>query len=75
MAKVPLVVKMGGTIGIRANGVLDINRIKLEVDLPIIGIIKKVYDNVPAFITRSIKEIDELCKDGVDVIDFDATFR
>ncbi|AGT27585.1 hypothetical protein I871_03350 [Borrelia miyamotoi LB-2001] len=25
---------MGGAIGIRANGVLDINRIKLEVDLP-----------------------------------------
>ncbi|AHH04768.1 Putative N-acetylmannosamine-6-phosphate 2-epimerase [Borrelia miyamotoi] len=75
MSKMALAAKMGGAIGIRANGVLDINRIKLEVDLPIIGIIKKVYDNFPVFITPTIKEIDELCKEGVDVIAFDATFR
>ncbi|BCR22054.1 Putative N-acetylmannosamine-6-phosphate 2-epimerase [Borrelia sp. HM] len=75
MSKMALAAKMGGAIGIRANGVLDIRQIKLEVDLPIIGIIKRVYDRAPVFITPTIKEIDELCKEGVDVIALDATLR
>ena len=75
MSKMALAAKMGGAIGIRANGVLDISQIKLEVDLPIIGIIKRVYDNAPVFITPTIKEVDELCKEGVDIIALDATLR
>ncbi len=42
MSKMALAAKIGGAIGIRANGVNDISQIKLEVDLPIIGIIKKI---------------------------------
>ncbi len=75
MSKMALAAKMGGAIGIRANGVLDIRQIKLEVDLPIIGIIKRVYNNSSVFITPTIKEVDELCDEGVDVIALDATLR
>ncbi len=75
MSKMALAAEMGGAIGIRANGVLDISKIKTEVSLPIIGIIKRVYNNFPVFITPTIKEIDELCSEGVDVIALDATLR
>ncbi|WKC78179.1 N-acetylmannosamine-6-phosphate 2-epimerase [Borreliella turdi] len=75
MSKMALAAKMGGAVGIRANGVNDISQIKLEVDLPIIGIIKKNYNNCDVFITPTMKEIDELCNEGVDIIALDATFR
>ncbi len=75
MSKMALAAKMGGAIGIRANGVNDISQIKLEVDLPIIGIIKRNYNNCDVFITPTMKEIDELCNEGVDIIALDATFR
>lgn len=75
MSKMALAAKIGGAIGIRANGVNDISQIKLEVDLPIIGIIKKNYNNCDVFITPTMKEIDELCNEGVDIIALDATFR
>ena len=75
MSKMALAAEMGGAVGIRANGIPDINKIKAEVNLPIIGIIKRVYDNSSVFITPTMKEIDELCREGVDVIALDATLR
>lgn len=65
----------GGASGIRANTVEDIKEIKKEVDLPIIGIIKKNYGECPVFITPTMKEVDELCREGVDIIAIDATER
>ncbi|QUW21467.1 N-acetylmannosamine-6-phosphate 2-epimerase [Sporosarcina sp. Marseille-Q4063] len=66
---------LGGAKGIRANGVEDIKEIKQTVDLPIIGIIKNVYENSDVFITPTIKEIDLLHREGVDIIAIDATKR
>lgn len=66
---------LGGASGIRANSVEDIKEIKKTVDLPIIGIIKEVYGDCPVFITPTMKEIDELCREGVDIIALDATDR
>lgn len=65
----------GGAKGIRANSVEDIKEIKENVDLPIIGIIKKVYDNSDVFITPTIEEIDLLYREGVEIIALDATKR
>lgn len=65
----------GGAIGIRANTVEDIQEIRRTVDLPIIGIIKKVYGDCPVFITPTMVEIDALAEEGVEIIALDATER
>lgn len=75
MSKMALAAKMGGAAGIRANSTQDIEAIKKEVDLPIIGIIKEVYDNSPVYITPTMKEVDKLVQTGVEIIACDATCR
>lgn len=75
MSKMALAAKLGGAKGIRANTCQDILEIRKEVDLPIIGIIKKVYHDHPVFITPTLKEVGELINIGVEIIAVDATRR
>lgn len=75
MAKMALAAMNGGAAGIRANSVEDIIEIKKTVDLPIIGIIKRDYEDSPVYITPTIREIEELNSIGVDVIATDFTSR
>lgn len=65
----------GGADGIRANTVEDITEIKKVVDLPVIGIIKAVYDDSDVYITPTMKEVDALVNCGVEIIALDATNR
>lgn len=73
MGRMALAAKMAGASGIRANTVSDIKEIKKNVDLPIIGIIKKDYGNSEIYISPTIDEIDDLVNEGVDIIATDAT--
>ncbi|WP_270639668.1 N-acetylmannosamine-6-phosphate 2-epimerase [Longibaculum muris] len=75
MSKMALAAQMGGAKGIRANSVEDIHAIKNEVDLPIIGIIKKDYVGTDVYITPTMKEVDALVEEGVDIIAMDATIQ
>lgn len=75
MAKMAYAAKLGGAVGIRANTVIDITAIKKTVDLPIIGIIKSVYDDSDVYITPTMKEVDELVNIGCEIIATDATKR
>lgn len=75
MGRMALAAKMGGACGIRANTVVDIKEIQKQVDLPIIGIIKKDYDDSEIYITPTMDEVDALVEAGVDIIALDATSR
>lgn len=75
MARMAYSAMKGGAKGIRANSVEDIREIKQTVDLPVIGIIKSVYEGSDVFITPTLKEIDLLYREGVAIIAIDATKR
>ena len=75
MSRMAYAAMAGGAKGIRANSVVDIREIKKTVDLPIIGIIKKVYEGSDVYITPTEGEIELLYQEGVDIIALDATKR
>ena len=75
MGKMALAATQAGAGGIRANTISDIKEIKKNTNLPIIGIIKRNYGNCNVYITPTIKEVDELVEEGVDIIAIDSTRR
>ncbi|MBN2221509.1 MAG: N-acetylmannosamine-6-phosphate 2-epimerase [Vallitaleaceae bacterium] len=75
MGRMAYAAMLGGASGIRANTVVDIIEIKKTVILPVIGIIKEVYDDSDVFITPTMKEVNALVSCGCEVIAMDATKR
>lgn len=75
MSKMALAAKQGGALGIRANSKEDILAIKEEINLPVVGIVKRDYADSPVFITATRKEVDELAESGCEMIAIDATNR
>lgn len=76
MSRMAYAALQGGAAGIRANTIEDITAIRQTVELPILGIIKRVYSDCPeVYITPTIKEIDQLAECGVEIIALDATRR
>ncbi len=73
MGRMALAAKEGGAYGIRANTKEDILEIKSQVDLPIIGIVKRDYIDSDVYITPTMKEIDELMEVKPEIIALDAT--
>lgn len=73
MGRMAKAAKEGGAVGIRANTKEDIEEIKRNVDLPIIGIVKRDYNDSDVYITPTIKEIDELMEVKPEIIALDAT--
>lgn len=65
-----------GAVGIRAEGVVDIQQIKASYkDVPVIGIIKRAYPDYASYITATMREVDELVAAGSDIIALDATLQ
>lgn len=73
MGRMALAAKEGGAKGIRANSVIDINEIKKNLDLPVIGIIKRDYPNSNVYITPTMKEVEELLTTSAEIIALNAT--
>ena len=67
--------KIGGAVGIRANGINDIKAIKKSLDLPIIGIYKKKYSDSEVYITPTLDEVKAVIDAGAAIIALDATNR
>lgn len=73
MGRMALAAMQGGARGIRANSKEDIKQIKSQVDLPIIGIVKRDYEDSEVYITPTMKEVDELMEVSPEIIALDAT--
>lgn len=73
MGRMARAAKEGGACGIRANTKEDITEIRNNVDLPIIGIVKRDYEGSKVYITPTMKEVDELMEVGVEIIALQAT--
>ena len=73
MGRMALAAEEGGAVGIRANTKEDIAEIKKMVDLPVIGIVKRDYEDSKIYITPTMKEIDELMEVEPEIIALDAT--
>lgn len=75
MARMALAAAEGGAAGIRANSVVDIEAIKQQVALPVIGLVKRDYPDSEVFITPTLCEVDELMVAAPEMIALDATDR
>jgi len=73
MAKMAIAAQMGGAVGIRANYAADIKAIKEVVNLPVIGLIKKIYPDYEAYITPTLKEVEEVINASAEIVAVDAT--
>lgn len=73
MSKMAKAAKEGGASGIRANTKEDILEIQKEVNLPIIGIVKRNYEDSRVYITPTMKEIEELMEVKPEIVALDAT--
>jgi N-acylglucosamine-6-phosphate 2-epimerase len=73
MGRMAVAAKEGGAAGIRANTKEDIKEIQSQVDLPIIGIVKRDYEDSKVYITPTMKEVEELLEVKPEIIALDAT--
>lgn len=64
-----------GAVGIRSNSVADIQAIKMAVDLPVIGLLKRDVPGFEVFITPTLEDVWAVYKAGADIVALDATMR
>ena len=67
--------KLGGASGLRIEGVENINYIRENIDLPIVGLIKNKINNRERYITANIEDIDKILRTKCDYIAIDYTLR
>ncbi len=75
MGRMARAAKEGGAVGIRANTREDIREIQAQVDLPVIGIVKRDYEGCDVYITPTLREVEELMEVRPEIIALDATGR
>lgn len=75
VGKIALSAKEGGAKAICAEGITAIKEIKRLIDLPVIGFIKKNYDNSDVCITPTLDEVEALINTPCEMIALDMTMR
>ena len=73
MSRMAVAAMEGGAAGIRAQSACDINAIAKVCPLPIIGIVKRNYEDSEIYITPTMKEVEELLSTRAEIIALDAT--
>jgi N-acylglucosamine-6-phosphate 2-epimerase len=68
--------KLGGAAGLRLQGVDNIEAVRAEQDLPIIGLIKRHQEDFgDIYITPELLDVTNVINAGADIVAFDATLR
>jgi N-acylglucosamine-6-phosphate 2-epimerase len=68
--------KLGGAAGLRLQGVDNIEAVRAEQDLPIIGLIKRHNEDLgDIYITPELLDVTNVINAGADIVAFDATLR
>ena len=75
MGRMARAAKEGGAVAIRAQSVADIEEIRSEAQLPVIGLIKQNYADSPIYITPTMREVEALIGTGCEMIALDMTDR
>ena len=73
MSRMAVAAMEGGAAGIRAQSACDINAIAKVCPLPIIGIVKRNYEDSDIYITPTMKEVEERLSTRAEIIALDAT--
>ena len=66
---------IGGAKGLRIEGFKNLKIIKKNLNLPVIGIKKRVSKNYPIIITPLLSDVEKLSELGAEIIAFDSTLR
>jgi N-acylglucosamine-6-phosphate 2-epimerase len=64
-----------GAVGVRIQGVRNLEAVRRRVDVPIVGIIKREYEGFEPYITPTLREVREILDCGAEIVAFDATAR
>lgn len=73
MRKLAKAAEIGGAVGVRVNTSADVIACLKEINIPLIGLIKKEYDGYYPYITPTMYEVKELVDIGCEIIAIDAT--
>ncbi len=65
----------GGAVGVRVEGIADLNAVRARVALPVIGLIKREYAGFEPYITPTLREVRDVVATGAEIVAFDATGR
>ena len=66
---------IGGAKALRIEGFQNLKKIKRNLDVPVIGIKKRMLNKYPVIITPLLSDIEKLANLGADIIAFDSTDR
>ena len=66
---------IGGAKGLRIEGFKNLKIIKKNLNLPVIGIKKRVSNKYPIIITPLLSDVEKLSDLGAEIIAFDSTLR
>ncbi len=75
IAALALGAQEGGAVGLRIQSAAHIRAVKARCNLPVVGLVKRVYDGFEPYITPTLREIAEILDAGAEIVAFDATPR
>jgi N-acylglucosamine-6-phosphate 2-epimerase len=65
----------GGAVAVRVQGVANLEAVRAQVEIPVVGLIKRTYRGFEPYITPTLQEVAEIAACGAEIIAFDATGR